>query len=82
MYIYSPVFVPLYSPAGLRFNGQLLAWQVKLICRQLHIKHPSALISMPTMTPAVELQRWVKVVFDRCDDFTTLPKPIKHKFGV
>lgn len=77
MYIYSPVFVPLYSPAGLRFNGQLLAWQVKLICRQLHIKHPSALISMPTMTPAVELGRWVKVVFDRCDDFTTLPEANK-----
>lgn len=82
MYIYSPLFIPRYSPAALRFNGHLLAWQVKWICWRLRIKHPSALISMPTMTPAVELGHWVKVVFDRCDDFTTLPEADKEQIWV
>lgn len=79
MYIYSPIFVPLYSPSMLKFNGRLLAWQVRWVCRHLRIKHPSALVSMPTMTPAVELGRWVKIVFDRCDDFTTLPEADKQQ---
>ncbi|RKZ80560.1 MAG: hypothetical protein DRR19_23425 [Candidatus Parabeggiatoa sp. nov. 1] len=79
MYIYSPLFVPLYSPAMLRLNGWLLSLQVKIVCWRLKIKHPSALVSMPTMTPAVERGKWVKVVFDRCDDFTTLPEADKEQ---
>jgi hypothetical protein len=79
LYIYSPLFVPLYSPAMLKFNGRLLALQVKLLCRHLNVKQPSALVSMPTMTPAVELGKWVRIVFDRCDDFTTLPEANKDQ---
>jgi glycosyltransferase involved in cell wall biosynthesis len=74
LYIYSPLFLPLYSPKMIEFNGKLLSIQVKILCRRLKIKHPSALVSMPTMTPAVERGKWVKVVFDRCDDFTTMPE--------
>jgi glycosyltransferase involved in cell wall biosynthesis len=79
MYIYSPIFVPRYSPAMLELNGKLLSAQVKIVCKRLKIKHPSALVSMPTMTPAVERGKWVKVVFDRCDDFTTLPEADKKQ---
>ncbi len=79
LYIYSPLFVPRYSPAMLEFNGHLLAQQVKWICWRLGIKQPSALVSMPTMVPAVERGQWVKVVFDRCDDFTTLPEANKQQ---
>ena len=79
MYIYSPLFVPRYSPGMLQFNGRLLSLQVKMICRRLKITRPSALVSMPTMTPAVELGKWVKIVFDRCDDFTTLPEADKEQ---
>ncbi|MDM8559883.1 glycosyltransferase [Candidatus Parabeggiatoa sp. HSG14] len=82
MYIYSPIFVPLYSPAMLKFNGRLLSLQVKFLCRHLKIKHPSALVSMPTMTPAVELGKWIKVVFERCDDFSTLPEADKEQIWV
>ena len=74
MYVYSPIFIPRYSPRMLEMNGRLLAWQVRWLCGHLGIRHPSALVSMPTMTPAVERLKWVKVVFDRCDDFTTLPE--------
>jgi len=79
LYIYSPIFVPRYSPAMLNFNGWLLSLQVKIVCWRLKIKHPSAIVSMPTMTPAVERGKWVKVVFDRCDDFTTLPEADKDQ---
>ncbi len=79
MYIYSPIFIPRYSPAMLNFNGWLLSLQVKIISWRLKIKHPSAIVSMPTMTPAVERRKWVKVVFERCDDFTTLPEADKDQ---
>ena len=73
MYIYSPFFIPLYTPSILKLNGLLLHLQVRWICRRLGIKHPSALVSIPTVVPTVERGKWVKIVFDRCDDFTTIP---------
>ena len=74
MWVYSPLFVPRYSPRWLEFNGWLLALQARQIAWRLGMRRPSACVSMPTMTPAVERLGWVKVVFDRCDDFTTLPE--------
>jgi Glycosyl transferases group 1 len=73
MWIYSPFFVPSYSPRIIELNGVLLAAQVDLLRRWLGIRQASACVSMPTMTPAVERLSWKKVVFDRCVDFTTLP---------
>ncbi len=81
MYIYSPIFIPRYTPTMLQVNGWLLALQVKIVCWRLKINHPSALVSMPTMTPAVERGKWVKVVSDRCDDFSTLPEADKEQIG-
>ncbi|HEY1862939.1 MAG TPA: glycosyltransferase [Roseiarcus sp.] len=52
----------------------LLAAQVKLLRRWLGMRQPSICVSMPTMTPAAERLSWTKVVFDRCDDFATLPE--------
>ncbi|QNN24901.1 glycosyltransferase family 1 protein [Planctomycetales bacterium ZRK34] len=74
MYVYSPFFVPLYSDFGLKLNATLLAIQVRIVRWRLGIKRPSACVSMPTMTPAMLKLSWVSVVFDRCDDFTTLPE--------
>lgn len=74
MYVYSPWFIPRYSPKMLELNGWLLAQQVRLIQWRLRMKKPAACLSMPTMTPAAERLKWVSVVFDRCDDFTTLPE--------
>jgi len=62
MWVYTPLFVPRYTAAALELNGTLLAWQVRLLRRRLGMKHPSAGISMPTMTPAVERLPWVRVV--------------------
>jgi hypothetical protein len=74
MWIYSPLFVPLYSPQMIEFNGVMLAIQVKLLRRWIGMRQPSICVSMPTMTPAAERLSWTKVVFDRCDDFTKLPE--------
>lgn len=82
MYIYSPLFVPLYSAKMLQFNGWLLALQVKILRWRLNMKHPSAIVSMPTMTPAVEKLKWNKILFERCDDFTTLPEADKDRIAV
>ena len=81
MYIYSPLFVPLYSAKMLQFNGWLLALQVKILRWRLNMKHPSAIVSMPTMTPAVEKLKWNKILFERCDDFTTLPEADKDRIA-
>lgn len=82
LYIYSPLFIPLYSPTMLQVNGWLLAHQVKVLCRWLKIQHPSALVSLPTMMPAVARLPWVKIVFDRCDDFSTLPEADRHEIEI
>jgi len=58
----------------IEFNGVLLAIQVKLLRRWLGMRQPSICVSMPTMAPAAERLSWTKVVFDRCDDFKTLPE--------
>ncbi len=81
MYIYSPLFVPLYSEKMLQFNGWLLALQVKILRWRLNMKHASAIVSMPTMTPAVEKLKWNKILFERCDDFTTLPEADKDRIA-
>lgn len=81
MYIYSPLFVPLYSPKMLQFNGWLLALQVKILRWRLNMKHAAAVVSMPTMTPAVEKLKWNKILFERCDDFTTLPEADKDRIA-
>ncbi len=81
MYIYSPLFVPLYSEKMLKFNGWLLALQVKILRWHLNMKHPSVVVSMPTMTPAVEKLKWNKILFERCDDFTTLPEADKDRIA-
>lgn len=73
MWVYTPLFVPKYSPRAIEFNGKLLAWQIALLRRRLGMKHASAVVSMPTMGPAVERLRWTRTIFERCDDFSAMP---------
>ncbi|WP_152049591.1 glycosyltransferase [Tautonia marina] len=73
MWVYSPLFVPKYSPKGIELNGRLLAWQIAALRRWLGMKHASAVVSMPTMGPAVERLNWTRTVFERCDDFGSMP---------
>ncbi len=74
MWVYSPLFVPRYGPGWIELNGRLVAWQVRMVRRMLAMRNPAAWISMPTFTPAIERTRWHRAVFDRCDDFSTLPE--------
>ena len=73
LWVYTPLFVPRYSARMVEFNGALLALQVRLLRRWLGLRRPSACVSLPTVAPAVERMTWVKVVFERCDDFTAMP---------
>ena len=74
MWIYSPWFVPRYTPGILELNGRLVAMQIGLVRRRLKMRRPSAWVSLPTFAPVVERMAWHRVVFDRCDDFSTLPE--------
>ncbi|MAE59854.1 MAG: hypothetical protein CMJ49_00705 [Planctomycetaceae bacterium] len=73
MWVYSPWFIPRYTPAMLEFNGWLMSMQVRAVTDYLNIRRPSTWVSIPTAVPAVERLNWHSIVFDRCDDFTTLP---------
>jgi glycosyltransferase involved in cell wall biosynthesis len=73
LWVYTPLFVPRYTAGWIEVNGRLLAAQVMLLRRMLGMRNPSAFVSMPTMTPAVERLPWSRVVAERCDDFSTMP---------
>jgi Glycosyl transferases group 1 len=74
LWIYSPVFIPSYSPRMLALNGRLLAAQVRWLRLYLGIRRPSAGVSLPTWVSTVERLEWRSLVFERCDDFSTLPE--------
>ncbi len=74
MWIYSPLFIPKYSPGMMDLNGRIIAAQVRMLCRRFGIRRPSACVALPTWVTTVERLRWVSLVFDRCDDFSTLPE--------
>ena len=74
LWIYSPVFIPRYSPKMLELNGRLLAVQIRWLRRHLKMRRASACVSLPTWISTVERLDWRSLVFDRCDDFTTLPE--------
>jgi Glycosyl transferases group 1 len=74
LWIFSPLFIPSYTPKILALNGRLLAAQIRWLCQHLGIKRPSAGVSLPTWLSTVERLEWRSLVFDRCDDFSTLPE--------
>jgi hypothetical protein len=74
LWVYSPAFIPRYSPRMLDLNGRLLAAQVRWLRRRLGLRRPSACVSLPTWITTVERLDWRSLVFERCDDFTTLPE--------
>ncbi len=74
MWIYTPLFVPRYTPRFLELNGWLVALQVRILCRLLRMRRPSAWVSLPSFAPLVERIRWHRVVVDRCDDFSSVPE--------
>ena len=86
MWVYSPLFIPRYTPFVARLNGRLLSMQISLLCKGLGIRRPAAFVTMPTAAPAVERGKWVSVVFNRSDDFSAFPeadaafvKPLEQK---
>jgi hypothetical protein len=74
LWIFSPLFIPRYSPRMLELNGRLLAAQIRWLRRHLGMRRASACVSLPTWISTVERLDWRSLVFDRCDDFTTLPE--------
>lgn len=74
LWIYSPLFIPRYTPQILALNGWLLNAQIRFLTRRLGIFHPSAWITVPTAGPALKRGRWHKTVFNRSDVFSSFPE--------
>lgn len=74
LWVYSPVFVPRYSPRALATNGWLLDLQVRALARWLGVRRPSVFVTVPTACAAVERGAWVKAVFNRSDVFSEFPE--------
>jgi glycosyltransferase involved in cell wall biosynthesis len=71
MWVYTPIFVPRYTPRMVELNGALVASQISLICRILGMSHPAAFVTIPTAAPVVERLGFSPVVFNRSDDFSS-----------
>jgi hypothetical protein len=54
MWVYSPLFIPRYTPTVLRWNGRLLFEQVRLLQRWIGIQRPAVWATVPTVASAVE----------------------------
>lgn len=74
MWVYSPLFVPRYTPAMLRWNGRLLALQVSALVRWLGMKRPAVWATVPTVAHAVSRSSWHPRVFNRSDLFSEFPE--------
>ncbi len=73
MWVFSPLFIPRYTPRAVRLNGALLRAQVWLICKLLGIRRASAWVTVPTAAHAVLRHPFARRVFNRCDDFSRFP---------
>lgn len=70
MWVYSPLFVPRYTEAWARRNGNLVAWQVRRLCRRLKFRRPALWVTLPTLARTVERLDCHPSVFNRCDEFS------------
>jgi hypothetical protein len=74
MWIYSPLFVPRYTRRAVALNGRLVSAQVRWLTRRLGITRPSVWVTVPTAAPAALHGPCRRLVFNRCDDFSTFPE--------
>jgi glycosyltransferase involved in cell wall biosynthesis len=86
MWIYSPLFVPRYTPRMVEFNGRVLAAQVRGLCRLLGFARPAVMVTIPTAAPAVAHLRPRRLVFNRSDEFSafreadaSFVRPLEHR---
>lgn len=74
MHVYSPLFLPRYSPSAIEFNARIVRAQVRLILRKLGARRPALWCTIPTAAPIAEKGPWRARVCNRCDDFGSFPE--------
>lgn len=74
MHVYSPIFLPRYSPAAIEFNARLVRAQVRFILRRIGARRPAVWSTIPTAAPIIEKGPWRTKVCNRCDDFGSFPE--------
>ncbi|MFT5049185.1 MAG: hypothetical protein ACI8QZ_000575 [Chlamydiales bacterium] len=81
LWIYSPLFVPKYSPRMLAFNGAFVGAQVRMLTRRLGMQRPATWVTIPTAYPVVKRREWNSVIFNRSDDFSSFPEVNSELIG-
>jgi len=71
MWVYSPLFIPRYTPRMIELNGWLLRLQIRALCARIGIRRPAVFATLPTTAPVVECGRFARVVFNRSDLFSS-----------
>jgi len=74
LWVYSPLFVPRYSPRMLAFNGAFVGAQVRHLTRRLGMQRPATWVTIPTAYPVVKRREWTSLIFNRSDDFSSFPE--------
>jgi glycosyltransferase involved in cell wall biosynthesis len=67
MWVFTPVYIPVYSPRMVEVNGWLLMLQLRILMTFLGMQRPSLFVSVPTAAPVAERGDWVRVVYNRND---------------
>ncbi len=67
MWIFTPLYIPRYTPRMIEINGALLMFQLKILMTLLRMQRPSLFVSVPTAAPVAEKGDWVRVVYNRND---------------
>jgi hypothetical protein len=79
--VMSPIFLPAYSEAAIRRNGNLINAEVKLALRSMGVKNPAAFITVPTAVDAALNRGYTRVIFNRSDVFSAFPDVDSETIG-
>lgn len=74
MWIYTPLFVPRYTKRAQAFNAALVGAQMKLLRWWLGLKQPATWVTIPSAEPVVQKLEWTRIVYNRCDNFSSFPE--------
>jgi glycosyltransferase involved in cell wall biosynthesis len=74
LHVFTPLFIPDYSPKGIERNGALVAAQVRLLLAYLRIKRPAVWTTVPTAAPVAARLNATMHIFNRSDEFSAFPE--------
>jgi glycosyltransferase involved in cell wall biosynthesis len=81
LHILSPIFLPSFSKPVLALNGRLVSGQVKRFMKRGGFRSASSWITLPTFYPALKCIESRRIIFNRCDAFSSFPEVRKSQIA-